>query len=238
MRRKHLKISCISLLALLVLPLLNTGHAQGQRGGCKIHPALASPATNQRCGTRGRSRRSSSSSTGKYSGSSGVGRHSGSQGGKLSSPWLELPSPYIFSLGVGPVFQLSPADSNIYGLRINLGYGTNEDVWGFDLGTINSATRFYGLQLGGWNKIGKVVGLQAGLVNSTTFAYGFQLGGWNYTEQITGLQGGLFNSATAVSGLQLGGWNTAGEVLGFQLGGVNEAREVLGLQLSLWNVAK
>ena len=137
-----------------------------------------------------------------------------------------------------PSFNSLRQTANIYGLRINVGYGTNEEVWGLDLGTINSATRFYGLQLGGWNKIGKVVGLQAGLVNSTTFAYGFQLGGWNYTQQITGLQGGLFNSATAVSGLQLGGWNTAGEVLGFQLGGVNEAREVLGLQLSLWNVAK
>ena len=119
-----------------------------------------------------------------------------------------------------------------------VGYGTNEEVWGLDLGTINSATRLYGLQLGGWNKIGEVIGLQVGLANSTTSAYGFQLGGWNYIEQITGLQNGLFNSASAVSGLQLGGGNTAAEVLGLQLGGVNEAREVLGLQLSFWNIAE
>jgi hypothetical protein len=175
MQTKLLKIICTGLLALIALPLLPV-NAQEQRGGCSISPALAIPKINKRCSTSGRSRHSNSGSAGRSSGSSRSSRSSGPQEDQLSEPWLELPNLYIFSLGVGPIFQLSPADSNIYGLRINVGYGTNEEVWGLDLGTINSATRFYGIQLGGWNKIGKVVGLQAGLVNSTTSAYGPSLG--------------------------------------------------------------
>lgn len=237
MRTKLLKTLCLGLVALIALPLL-PANAQGRRGGCGISPALASPKVNQRCGTSGRSRHLRSDSTGRSSGSSRFSRSSGPQGGQLSEPWLELPNPYIFSLGVGPIFQLSPADSNIYGLRINVGYGTNVEVWGVDLGTLNSAARFYGLQLGGWNKTGKVVGLQAGLVNTTTSAYGSQLGIWNYTERIAGLQTGLFNSAASATGLQLSGWNEAGEVLGLQLGGMNEAGNITGFQFSLWNAAE
>ena len=237
MRTKLLKIICAGLLALIVLPLL-PANAKERRGGCSISPALTSPRINQRCNTSGRSRHSRSGSAGRSSGSSGFSRSSGPQGGQLSEPWLEIPSLYIFSLGVGPIFQLSPADSNIYGLRVNVGYGTNEEVWGLDLGTINSAARFSGIQLGGWNKIVKIIGLQAGLVNSTTSTYGSQLGGWNYTERIPGLQVGLFNSAASAMGLQLSGWNDAGEVLGLQLGGMNTAGDVSGFQLSLWNAAE
>ena len=204
MRTKLLKIICTGLLALIALPLLPV-NAQEQRGGCSISPALAIPKINKRCSTSGRSRHSNSGSAGRSSGANAFSRSSGPQGGKLSAPWLELPSLPLFGLGVGPVFQLSPSDSNIYGLRVNMGYGTNEEVWGLDVGIINSTTSAYGLQIGGWNKTETFFGIQPGLVNSTTSTYGSQLGVWNYTERISGLQVALFNSAASATGLQLGG---------------------------------
>ncbi|MEE2716340.1 MAG: hypothetical protein VX610_02825 [SAR324 cluster bacterium] len=236
MRTKLLKI--LGLLPLLVLPLFQTVQAQGQNGGCAISPEAASFKTNQEWNNIARKRRSCADGSGRSSGANGFSRSSGPQGGQLSEPWLELPSLPIFSLGVGPVFQFSPSDSNIYGLRINVGYGTNEEVWGLDVGTINSTTSAYGLQIGGWNKTETFYAIQAGLVNSASSAYGPQLGIWNYTERIAGLQAGLFNSAASATGLQLSGWNEASEVLGLQLGGMNEAGNVTGFQFSLWNAAE
>jgi len=118
--------------------------------------------------------------------------HRGRKEASFQSRGLKFPASTSSASEWGRFSSSLRQTADIYGLRVNVGYGTNEEVWGLDLGTINSAARFYGIQLGGWNKIGKIIGLQAGLVNSTTSTYRSQLGGWNYTERIAGLQVGLF----------------------------------------------
>ena len=173
--------------------------------------------------------------------------------GQIDSAWVEVPGPGLIGLGFGPFFQLSESDTDIYGLRINLGYGTNDNVWGLDIGTVNSSNFSAGLAIGGWNKIGTAVGFQLGLINNVHSAYGFQFGGWNTSQEMTGFQIGGINDTQNTLGLQTGLWNnaeknlkgfqtglvnSAGYALGLQFGGINVAEEVGGFQLGGWNKAE
>jgi hypothetical protein len=79
--------------------------------------------------------------------------------------------------------QLFPASANVYGLRLNLAYGLNRDLYGLDVGGINRAT-------------GDVVGVQAAaLWNGAGRLGGLQISpGLNYArERLLGLQVGLIN---------------------------------------------
>jgi hypothetical protein len=97
-----------------------------------------------------------------------------------------------FQAAIWPPVQLFQEATPVYGLRLNLGQGRNEDVWGIDAGVINTVAN-------------RQRGLQAGLLNQSEGAAGINLGMANYTRQITGLQAGLLNAARDhAAGLQAG----------------------------------
>ncbi|KPJ86389.1 MAG: hypothetical protein AMS18_15670 [Gemmatimonas sp. SG8_17] len=160
--------------------------------------------------------------------------------GLLSSPavaqqrWIQL------SL-VTPI-QIFPEADSIAGVRINLIYGRNVSMVGFDLGVVNHTTTgtFKGFQVGiagisdsafmglqhNWFNVtgGKLEGAQSGFVNLAGSAGGFQ-GGW-------------LNHVGAIKGFQLGMVNYAENMGGFQLGIVNYAKRTNGLQIGLVNIIK
>lgn len=121
---------------------------------------------------------------------------------------------------IAPV-QLYPVETSIKGLRINLIYGKNESVAGLDIGLINEAGSFKGLQYGavgitesefvGWQNHfvnisnGSVQGAQTGLVNTSHETKGFQYGLVNHADMMNGVQLGIVNYARQMSrGLQVG----------------------------------
>lgn len=121
--------------------------------------------------------------------------------------------------------QLFPAETNIQGIRLNLIYGRNESVSGLDIGLINHATTFKGLQYG-------AVG-----ISDSDFV------GWQYhfvniaKESVTGAQTGLFNSAGDMKGFQYGFVNTSDQMNGVQLGVVNYTQRMTrGLQIGVVNI--
>jgi len=138
--------------------------------------------------------------------------------------------------------QLVPDDWDVYGLRMNLLYGKNKNVWGFDLGVANTTEE-------------KVRGIQAGLINGPGDLGGISLGGINSTRRVNGCQAGvfsvaedringvqlsaLFNHSPVVRGLQLHAGvfgNFSEDVAGAQIAAgltVNQAEIVRGAQLSV-----
>lgn len=120
--------------------------------------------------------------------------------------------------------QMVPDDWNIYGLRLNLLYGKNKNVWGFDLGFANTTEN-------------KVRGIQAGLINGPGDFGGIGLGGINSTRRVNGLQGGVFSVAEErLNGIQLSVvFNESPVVRGLQLNAPvfgNFAEDVVGAQIS------
>mgnify|MGYP006288990315 CR=1 FL=1 len=138
--------------------------------------------------------------------------------------------------------QLVPDDWDVYGLRMNLLYGKNKNVWGLDLGAANTTEK-------------KVRGIQAGLINGPGNLGGISLGGINSTRRVNGCQAGvfsvaeervngiqlsaLFNNSPVVRGLQLHAGifgNFSDDVMGAQIGAglptFNQAETVRGLQIS------
>jgi len=133
--------------------------------------------------------------------------------------------------------QLFPASANVYGLRLNLAYGLNRDLYGLDVGGINRAT-------------GDVVGVQAAaLWNGAGRLGGLQISpGLNYArERRLGMQGGLINyfrppltdfnseqfksEGDTLLGLQAGFFNyaAAARMHGAQIGVVNSSRSSVGM---------
>jgi hypothetical protein len=112
-----------------------------------------------------------------------------------------------------PVQIFSP-DYDVYGFRLNLIYGLNQNLRGFDLGVFNGVD-------------GLVEGLQIGVVG-------------NRVESLSGVQIGFYNSIGGSENgcLQLGVFNQAEEVMGCELGVVNYARDVNGTQIGLINVCE
>ena len=111
-----------------------------------------------------------------------------------SSGWIDA-SVTPFQLGVSPPGQqLFDEETDVYGLRLNLLYGTNQNVAGFDLGLFSDAYALTGLQVGGGNQVkGKLYGVQLGFANSADKGAGLQIGVMNRTHSMKGLQIGILN---------------------------------------------
>ncbi len=108
--------------------------------------------------------------------------------------------------------QIFPKEEAIGGFRLNILYGKNTSVTGFDLGLVNHTTE------------GISRGAQFGFLNmNMADYYGWQLsflvnmaGG-----TVRGLQMGIIYYATHVSGVQFGFINYVGTISGIQIGLVN-----------------
>jgi hypothetical protein len=142
--------------------------------------------------------------------------------------------------------QMVPSATRVMGFRLNLPYGHTEDLYGFDIGTVNRVTsKMRGLQIGGiQNLVAKGAGIQVGMVNraekefaglqcawllnlGTGETHGAQLGLFSMSDRHTGVQAGVVNeNAGGFTGLQLS--------LGANVGG--ELGE--GAQIGLYNVVK
>lgn len=150
--------------------------------------------------------------------------------------------------------QIYREDWDVYGLRFNLLFGKNKNLYGIDMGLFNEFTdKAMGVQLGLMNfdstmnfdvpdfdstgnmdEYMKVCrpsfsGLQLGVVNQSGIMKGMQLGFGNSSAMTTGIQMGILNNTTgSVNGVQVG-------LLG--VGAVpisgNMATEVNGLQLGI-----
>ncbi len=121
--------------------------------------------------------------------------------------------------------QLFPENFNIYGIRMNLPYGSNQNVTGIDIGGMNVTIQG---QTGG----------QLGLMNLSEDSWGGCGGVMNYTNNLHGVQFGLLNTAQKFStGVQVAGlMNLSDHVKGVQLHCVvfgNGAVQVDGAQLVL-----
>ena len=95
-------------------------------------------------------------------------------------------------------------ESSVYGLRLNLGWGSYANTYGLDAGAFSSCTKDFGgiaanfvanvvtgtmggIQVGGVNVVrGKAYGLQIAFVNFAEDLHGVQIGGLNFNN--TGLK--------------------------------------------------
>lgn len=118
--------------------------------------------------------------------------------------------------------QIYPEETSILGARLNILYGVNRNVTGFDVGLINRTTGMMtGYQLGiigvteggflGWQDNvlanlarGKFVGLQTGVLNQAESGRGIQWGLVNVSDSFEGFQLGLVNKTDTLNGLQVG----------------------------------
>lgn len=104
--------------------------------------------------------------------------------------------------------QIVPEEDSISALRLNLIYGRNASVRGFDLGIVNHTTTGLskGVQVGCVSMAdADFLGFQYSFVNVTRNDFeGFQWGFVNYVGNGRGLQLGFFNYAETMHGLQIG----------------------------------
>jgi hypothetical protein len=129
---------------------------------------------------------------------------------------------------LGPPLQLVSDVESINGLRVNLLYGVNRNVSGFDVGVINRVDQDF-------------AGVQIGLVGFTDrHGKWWQANAINFTrEEFTGAQTGLVNLSGSGEGLQLGPlFNRTGEFSGFQMALVNVADDLYGVQVGLLNIIR
>ena len=87
-------------------------------------------------------------------------------------------APLQFAL-VNPI-QLVDEIDDVKGFRLNVFYGVNNNVSGFDFGFINYIKR-------------EQRGLQLGFFNTAEYAHGIQFGLFNRAQYLNGIQIGLFN---------------------------------------------
>ncbi len=111
--------------------------------------------------------------------------------------------------------QIVPESNSIKGLRINLIYGKNARMTGFDWGFVNHTTSDQlGIQWGfvGYTE-GKFTGWQNNFVSITKGMFtGLQTGFVSYnSSKVNGLQFSFFNYAETLNGLQLGLINVIGK---------------------------
>lgn len=135
-----------------------------------------------------------------------------------------------FQLSFYAPIQLSPVDSNVYGLRVGVVYGVNHKVYGVDVGLWNKST-------------GDQFGLQVGalVVSREGRTFGLNIGGIaNFSEgNEYGLSiGGLYNQANGkITGAQIsGGISKAKHVRGLQFALINYCDDLTGVQIGLLNI--
>ena len=140
--------------------------------------------------------------------------------------------------------QFLPTDWDVCGLRLNVLYGDNVDLWGLDAGTVaHCSGTATGIQVSGLVNLdakgaeclqvaglvnvdqGTVAGLQiAGIANVCAGAdavYALQVAPINVGGPMGGVQIGVINTAQKMNGLQIGVVNHAGKLSGAQIGVVN-----------------
>jgi hypothetical protein len=159
-----------------------------------------------------------------------------------------LTSPIGISLF--PPIELPPADFTVTGIRIDLLWGNQSNVYGFDFGTLVNSTlqNSGGVQIAGGLNYNKgsttVLGLQAaGIANvnlQKTYVLGLQVALYNANlgeSTLVGLEAGGINNSphTKLYGFQVGLYNKAVEVYGFQIGLINSVANLHGLQIGLLN---
>lgn len=109
-------------------------------------------------------------------------------------------------LSVWEPVQMFPEKFNVYGMRLNLAYGSNRNLTGLDVGGVNLVTETQ-------------QGAQLGLVNLSEDSRGGCLGLLNYTSNLSGIQAGFLNTAQkSCNGIQVVGlMNLADQVRGAQV---------------------
>jgi len=133
--------------------------------------------------------------------------------------------------------QLAPEKWDVLGLRLNLLYGKNVAVKGIDIGLVNSARRFEGIQIGLFNTVSGMSMMPFSFPTYPT-STGIQIGSINYVlGNFDGIQiGGNVNSVfRRVRGIQLAVINQAGDMRGLQIGLINNARTMVGVQIGAIN---
>ncbi len=132
----------------------------------------------------------------------------------LSTPSAVTAQSKPFNLALFNPVQVFPENTTIGGIRINLLYGKNVQMSGFDWGLVN--------HVGG----GGCTGVQWGFVNLCEGSF-------------TGWQAAFVNLGNKnVEGFQYGFYNSGDHVSGFQLGFVNSAQTMKGLQIGFVNIIK
>jgi hypothetical protein len=127
-----------------------------------------------------------------------------------------------FQLALFDPVQIVPRDEGVSGVAINVIYGKNRFIRGFEIGLVNNVEEdVSGYQLGivdftGGNHVGlqatfgvaittgRLEGLQTGFVTVAGSTSGFQLGLVNHTKRARGLQLGLVNHTETMNGIQIG----------------------------------
>lgn len=156
--------------------------------------------------------------------------------------------------------QIFEENDDVYGFRFNLLYGKNRNMFGLDLGIVNSTRHFGGFQVGLWNETYDVYGFQIGLIGNVARGPGeidpavFKR--YEDADQLIGSYknfGGVGEIIKRISRLSLVlspmilgradvygaqislGFNSAGRVIGFQCCGIfNSATgNVVGFQVGL-----
>lgn len=172
--------------------------------------------------------------------------------------WAAPADPFVRPIQIAlynPI-QIVHRDTSIHGLRLNLLYGENYDVVGFDFGVKNNVSHnFSGLQLGLFSYVrgdslgiqlgissyvdGNVTGIQAGIVQvSESSVTGAHVGIYNeIRSRLDGLQLGVVNYTYEVKGIQWGILNASFRMEGLQISTLNWTQELSGTQLGWFNIA-
>lgn len=167
-----------------------------------------------------------------------------------SSALAAMTSP--LGLSIFPPLQFPAQNFNVTGARVNLLWGSHNNVYGFDVGALGNITahEMAGIQIGGLFNVNNgettAVGLQlAGGANinvNKAHVVGVQAAGimnQNRAESSAlGMIVSLLNLTehTKITGMEIGLVNIAREVYGFQIGLVNKVQNLHGLQIGLLNI--
>jgi len=141
--------------------------------------------------------------------------------------------------------QTAPVDTDIGGLRLDLVYGANRNMYGLDLGVAGKTSGdVMGVQVVvGVNRVeGDAYGIQAALCMNSVLkdAYGVQWGyGVNHTVgNFSGYQCGVYNRVNGtMRGLEYGVVSYSTDLRGAQAGIVNVGTSATGLQVGVVNWA-
>ncbi len=138
----------------------------------------------------------------------------------MPAPPLKIRGTTPVEIGIFTPVQIPWArDHAVRGLRLGIGWLSNPEVSGLDLGLVNHAGLLRGVEIGVINAAGTFKGAQFGLYNGS---------GWNLegTAPSTGGQIGLVNEAdNKAAGFQTGLVNLGERVSGLQLGFLNSVKE-------------
>jgi len=123
-----------------------------------------------------------------------------------------------------PNAQVAPEEINVTGLKINLPFGGNNQIYGVDLGIASTCEECSALQV---NLLinrahTSFSGIQAGLINQAGSSSGIVLGGLNIADdKFRGVEVGIINSSMEAHGLQIGLVNYTEFMTGLQIGLIN-----------------